>query len=265
MADLVKLQETLNNEGSKKKFGEMLGKKAPGFMASIMSVVRNNQLLQKADNNSILMAAGIAASIDLPIVPALKMAAIVPYGNEAQFQIMRNGLVDLAMRSGQYATIINEPVHEGELVKHNKFTGEYVFDEDKKVSDKIIGYMAYFRLVNGFEKTLYWTVDECRAHGKKYSKTFSNPKGLWMTDFDGMALKTVLKRLLDKFGPKSIEMQTAMIFDQARVKGNLEHMEDAEAVYIDNQQDPADEAARFMNANGDNVEDVNPVTEESHE
>lgn len=248
MADLVKLQETLNQEGSKKKFQEMLGKKAPGFMASVMSVVRNNQLLQKADNGSILMAAGVAASIDLPIVPALKMAAIVPYGQEAQFQIMRNGLVELAMRSGQYLTIVNEPVHEGELVSHNKFKGEYVFDEDKRTSDKVIGYMAYFKLINGFEKTLYWTVEECRAHGQKYSKTFNNPKGLWTTDFDGMSLKTTLKRLIDKFGPKSIEMQKALIFDQSSVRGTIDNIEEAEPVYVDNKPDSAAEAAEFVEA-----------------
>ncbi len=173
--------------------------------------------MAKAEPMSIISAAMVAATLDLSINPAIGQAAIVPYGNQATFQIMRNGLVDLSMRSGQFRSIVNEEVHEGELIKKNKFTGEYVFDEDAKTSDKVIGFMASFELLNGFRKTLYMSVEECTHHGKRYSQTFKKGFGLWSTDFESMAKKTVLKLLLSKYAPKSIEMQKALEFDQSAV------------------------------------------------
>ena len=139
-------------------------------------------------------------------------------------------------------------VYEGQLVKKNKFTGEYIFDEDSKTYDKVIGYMAYFRLVNGFEKTHYMTVGEVEAHAKKYSQSYKKGFGVWKDDFDTMARKTVLKLLLAKYAPKSIEMQRAITFDQATIKGDLTQqdtsVDEVEIEYVDN--DTATDRLREM-------------------
>ena len=235
--NLVKLRETLKAPSVEAKFKEMLGKRAPQFMTSITSVVTNNALLQKADVNSIIMGAATAASMDLPLNPNLGYAALVPFNSKegcfAQLQIQVKGWVELFLRSGQCQNIICETVYEGQLVKKNKFTGEYVFDEDAKKSDKVVGYMAYFRLSNGFEKFEYMTTEEVKEHAKKYSQTYRKGIGPWKDMFEQMAQKTVLKRLLTKWAPKSIEMQQMAIFDQSVVKGDINDIEHAEAVYAD--------------------------------
>ena len=235
--NLVKLRETLKAPSVEAKFKEMLGKRAPQFMTSITSVVTNNALLQKADVNSIIMGAATAASMDLPLNPNLGYAALVPFNSKegcfAQLQVMVKGWVELFLRSGQCQNIICETVYEGQLVKKNKFTGEYVFDESAKKSDKIAGFMAYFRLSNGFEKTEYMTVEEVKAHAQKFSQTYRKGIGPWKEMFEQMGQKTTLKRLLTKWAPKSIEMQQMAIFDQSVVKGDINDIEHAEAVYAD--------------------------------
>lgn len=245
-SNLPALKKMLGAESIQKKFNEMLGKKASGFIASITTCVSNNQLLQKADPTSIVLAASQAAALDLPIVPNLGYAAIVPYKNAAQFQIMRNGWVELCERTGLVQTIVNEIVYEGQLVKKNKFTGEYVFDEDAKKSDKVIGYMAYLKLTNGFEKTVYWTVEECKAHGKRYSQTFKINKGLWIDDFNSMSLKTVLKNLIVKFAPKSVELQRAIEIDQAAFTGDIDN---PQPVYVENQTGEVKEYSEYEEVN----------------
>ena len=258
---LPQLKGMLGAESVKKRFQEILGKKAPGFISSVLSCVNSNNLLQTAEPQSVLNSAVIAATLDLPVNPNLGFAAIVPYkdrlrGNIAQFQLMYKGLIELCLRSGQFSALIDEVVYEGQLVSKNKFTGQYVFDEDAKASDKPIGYMAYFRLVNGFEKTFYMTVEEVEAHAKKYSQSYKKGYGVWKDDFDIMARKTVLKLLLAKYAPKSIEMQQAIIFDQAAVKNDLTQasVDEAEIEYVDNnpQASLADMAAEAAEAASDN-------------
>ena len=243
--NLPQLKQTLNAPSVKAKFEEMLGKRAPQFMTSITSVVQNNALLQKADVNSIVMGAAIAASMDLPLNSNLGYAALVPFNSKegcfAQIQIMAKGWTELFLRSGQCQSIINEVVYEGQLVKKNKFTGEYVFDEDAKKSDKIIGFMAYFRLTNGFEKYDYMTVEEVKAHAQKFSQTFRKGAGIWKDHFEAMGCKTILKRLLTKYAPKSIEMQQMALFDQSIVSGSVENIEEATPQYADNGK-PVDNA-----------------------
>lgn len=192
----------------------VLGEKKDTFVTSLVSVVAGNTNLQKCDPMSVVYTALKATALSLPVDPSLGYAAIIPYGTNASFQIMRNGWVDLLMRTGQVRFVANEPVHEGELVYKNKFTGEYVFDEEKRTSDKVIGYMAYVELLNGFRKTVYWTVEECKAHALKYSQTFKNGGGVWKDNFEAMALKTVLKHLIVKYCPKSPELQSAIKGDQ---------------------------------------------------
>lgn len=156
--------------------------------------------------------------------------------------VFDKGLIELAERSGQFKNIIDEVVYEGQLVKKNKFTGEYEFDEDAKTSDKVVGYMARMDLVNGFSKTIFWTIEEVEAHAKKFSQAFrSNFNSPWKTDFDAMARKTVLKALFSKYAPKSVAMQEAIKFDQSVIKVN-ENLNDEDLVidafdaeYVDNQ------------------------------
>lgn len=231
------LKAALSSESIAKRFSDMLGKRAPGFITSITNVVNNNDLLKKADVNSIILAAATAAALDLPINPNLGYAAIIPFKDNktgsctATCQIMRSGWVELAQRSGQIVRLANEIVYEGELVSHNRFTDEYVFDETKRKSDKIIGYLAYAKLSNGFEKYVFWDVEKCKQHGLRFSQTFKRGYGLWKDDFNSMALKSVLKHLITKYLPKSLEMQMAIERDQAALSGDIDN---PQVHYVDN-------------------------------
>ena len=239
--NLPQLKSALNAPSVRQKFEEMLGKRSSQFMTSITSVVSNNALLQKADVNSIIMGSAVAASMDLPLNANLGYAALVPFNSKdgcfAQLQVMVKGWTELFLRSGQCQSIICETVYEGQLVKKNKFTGEYIFNEDTKISDKIIGFMAYFRLTNGFEKYEYMTIEEIKAHAQKFSQTYRRGTGIWKDHFEEMAKKTVLKRLITKWAPKSIEMQRMAMFDQSVVNGDINDIDNAQAIYADNQKD----------------------------
>lgn len=260
--NLPALKQALNAPSVRLKFEEMLGKRASQFMTSITSVVTNNALLQKADVNSIIMGSAVAASMDLPLNANLGYAALVPFNSKdgcfAQLQIMSKGWTELFMRSGQCQAIICETVYDGQLVKKNKFTGEYVFDEDAKKSDTIIGFMAYFRLTNGFEKYEYMTIEEIKSHAQKFSQTYRRGAGIWKEHFEEMAKKTVLKRLITKWAPKSIEMQRMAMFDQSVVHGNVDKFEEAIPEYTDNMpQSQPIEVTDF-----EEVEDVDKETGE---
>lgn len=244
------LQQLMNSGAVMKKLNDVLGseKKAASFISSVISVANGNSMLRNAAPMTILGSAMVAATLDLPVVPTLGLAYIVPYKGQAQFQLGYKGLIELAERSGQFKNIIDEVVYEGQLVKKNKFTGEYEFDEDAKTSDKVIGYMARMDLVNGFSKTIFWTKEEVEAHAKKYSQAFSRGySSPWKSDFDAMARKTVLKALFSKYAPKSVAMQQAVKFDQAVVRPDGISEEDLaidtfDTEYIDNEA-PAAEAA----------------------
>lgn len=269
MTVVGELNRLFSREQTQKNMQMMLGNKMQGFITSVLSTVNNNVLLKKCSPNSIYTSALAAASMDLPINSNLGFAALVPYGSECTFQIMAKGLTQLAIRTGQYKNIEVHEVYEGEIKSCKKFRGEYEFGE--KTSDKIVGYMAYFSLMSGFEKYLYMTVDEIRAHGRKYSKSFN--KGVWQTDFPSMACKTVLKLLLSKYGILSIEMQRAIKFDQGKIKDgqDLVDIDDAEVEYLDNDTDAVDEvkakeiADKFKDFSDNDVEIVNKSTGEVFE
>lgn len=198
------LKGMLESPAYKKKFEEMLGKKAAGFMSSIIAVTNNNNYLVKADPATVIGAAAQAAMLDLPINQSLGFAYIVPYKGAAQFQLGYKGYIQLAQRSGQYVDIGAKTVYEGELEYENRLLDKFKFGN--RTGDKVIGYLAYFRLTNGFEKMLFMTLDEMQAHAKKYSQNYKGGTDKWgLADFNVMAEKTVLKRLLSKFGPLSIE------------------------------------------------------------
>jgi len=228
----------LNRDDVQKKFQDMLGGKSKGFLVSVINCVQNNEMLRMATPESVLFAAANAATMDLPVNPNLGFAYIIPYKTKtadgkyitvAQFQIGYKGLIQLCQRSGQFKTISVTSIFEGQIKKNNPLTG-IEFDFDVPTSGKPIGYAAYFELNTGFSKTMYMSVEQVKAHGERYSKTYKNQYGTWQTDFDAMAEKTVLKLLLAKYAPMTIDIQRAVETDQAVINDY-----DAENyTYIDN-------------------------------
>ena len=212
---------------------------ANSFMSSVISVANGNPQLRNAEPMSIIGAAMVAATMQLQVVPTLGQCYIIPYGNKAQFQCGYLGILQLCQRSGQFKKILAAPVHEGEYVSGDEFDEDYVFDKSQKKSDKVIGYMAKFELLNGFTKVAYWDVEKVKKHASKLSQAYrSGYNSPWKSDFDAMAMKTVLKSIL-KFAPKSIEMQNAVTFDQAVINTNASDVQDLDIdaftpEYIDN-------------------------------
>jgi recombination protein RecT len=228
---VVTAKQFFMQDAVKKKFDELLGKRSSAFMTSVLQIVSNNSYLQNASPQSVFNAACVAATLDLPINNNLGFAYIVPYGKDAQFQMGYRGFIQLAQRSGQFLTISASPIFEGQLIEENPLTG-FVFDFKQPKKGNPIGYASYFKLLNGFEKTLYMTTEELNQHGRRFSQTFKSGRGLWKDDFDSMALKTVLKLLLSKFAPLSVEMQKAVITDQ----GVIDNPDTLEVSYIDNSE-----------------------------
>lgn len=212
---------------------------ANSFMGSVISVANGNPQLRNAEPMSIIGAAMVAATMQLQVIPTLGQCYIIPYGKKAQFQVGYLGLLQLCQRSGQFKKILAAPVHEGEYVSGDEFDEEYVFDKKQKKSDKVIGYMAKFELLNGFTKVAYWDIDKVKAHATKFSQAFrAGFNSPWKSDFDAMAQKTVLKSIL-KFAPKSIEMQNAVTFDQSVINTNTSDVQDLDIdafapEYVDN-------------------------------
>jgi recombination protein RecT len=235
----------------KQKFQELLGKRSTSFITSVLQIAAQNVLLAKADPISLYQSAAVAATLDLPLNQNLGFAYIVPYNQSvkdekgiwqkkqvAQFQMGYKGFIQLAQRSGQFKSIYSSAIYEGQLVNADPLNG-YEFDFTKKVSDKVIGYAARFKLLNGFEATWFMDIDQLKRHGAKYSKTYNLDKGLWNTDFEGMANKTVIKLLLSKFAPLSVEMQTANIADQSIIN----NIDTLDVTYVDNENIPVDKEA----------------------
>jgi recombination protein RecT len=226
---LVALKDMVNSDYVKSRFVEVMGAKAPAFLASVLNATRTNPALKDCDPNSVISAAMVAATLDLPIDGSLGFAALVPYRNKGvqvcQFQIMTKGFVQLALRTGQYRAINVGPVYADEFEGFDIITGEvkiHPVDGGFRSQDddsKIVGYVAFFRLINGYECTRYWPVEKILAHGKRYSKSFDNEYGLWKKDFPAMAAKTVLKNTLSKWGILSTTMQMAIKTDQASIVG----------------------------------------------
>jgi recombination protein RecT len=229
-SSLVKFRALLSQDVIKKKFEEALGKKAPMFVSNLTTIMSGSAELQKCEHMSVISSALMAASMDLPLTPGLGFAGIVPYWDspsqsmKAQFQVMKKGFIQLAQRTGLFKIINVSEVFEGELKSHNKFTGEYIFDETGKKSDNIIGYVSYFRLINGFEKYYYMPIEKLDIHAKRYSKSFQKGKGKWADKEEGgyeqMCEKTVLKLNLSTYAPLSVDinMMNAIVYDQAEIR-----------------------------------------------
>lgn len=220
------------------------------FKTSLLNVVNSNSLFEKADPLSIIQSALVATTLDLPINASLGYAYIIPYGTKAQFQIGYKGLIQLAQRTGQYQTISASEVREGQIKSFDPLKG---IEFDWSVTDgEIIGYVGYFKLVNGFEKYHYMTIKDLETHGAKYSKSYNSKdkytkeyNGIWRTNFDAMAKKTVLKQLISKFGIMSVEMQDAVVRDQQIIdkEGNGEY---ADNIVIVEEKDERSEILKYI-------------------
>ena len=211
----------MDSPAVKKRFEEVLCERAPQYMSSIVNLVNSDVNLKKCEPISIIASCMVAATMDLPVDKNLGYAWVVPYGTKAQFQMGYKGYIQLALRTGQYKAINVVEIREGELISWNPLSEEVEIDFTKRKSDKVIGYAGYFKLLNGFEKTVYWSREDVEAHAKKFSKTYSFKNGVWQTDFDSMAKKTVLRNLLSKWGILSIEMQKAYSADNNSVKDTI--------------------------------------------
>ena len=237
------LKSVLNAPSVQEQFSNALKEHKDAFVASIIDLYNGDAQLQLCNPNQVVTEALKAATMNLPINRALGFAYIVVYNNSVKqpdgtwskvptptFVPGYKGYIQLAMRTGQYRTINADVVDEGEVRKVNKLTGEIAFDGEK-TSDKIAGYFCYFELLNGFSKTLYMTVHDMAAYAKRYSpsiKKETTVEGLerlanaatvgkkvgWEGNFNDMALKTVIRKLLSKYGYLSIEMQGAMASDE---------------------------------------------------
>lgn len=212
----------------KKKFTDILHEKSDSFMGSLMTLVGGDNYLSQAEPMTIIASALKAATMDLPIDKNLGYAYVVPFNryekkgknwithNEAQFILGYKGYIQLAQRSGQYKALNALAIYEGQLIDWNPLTEEFTFDYKGKVSDEVIGYVGFFELLNGFKKTVYWTKQEIESHRIKNSKNKDKEKlsGAWVDNYDSMAIKTVLRNLLSKWGLLSVEMQTAITSDE---------------------------------------------------
>ncbi|MFV0501753.1 MAG: recombinase RecT [Bacteroidales bacterium] len=241
MSNLTKFNQTITNPRTQEYLQNVLSEKKSSFVNNIIALVANNVKLQECEPMSLMHAGIKATALDLPLDSNLGFAYVIPYKTkqqktEAQFQIGYKGFIQLAIRSGQFKTINVTEVKEGELIHWDMLSGEVVFQAKPNREElKTIGYAAYFRLTNGFEKTLYSIVESIDKHAKTYSQTYSSKtdwvqkSSKWNTDFDAMAKKTVLKLLLSKYAPLSVEMRDAITSDQAIIEG------ENKLKYVDNE------------------------------
>ena len=241
----------MSSDAVKQKVNEMIGgKDGQSFITSIISAVSTNPELAKCEHSTILSAAMQGASLKLSPSNQLGHYYLVPYKEKikgtkdyrmvAQFQMGYKGYIQLAMRSGQYRDLDVMDIRDGEYKGKDKYTGkpviEFIEDDDAREELPIVGYFAYFELLNGFRKSLYWSKAKMEKHAVQYSKGYAsdiengNQYTFWSKDFDGMAFKTMLRQLLSKWAVMSIEMQTAMASDMAVINDNSYE-------YVDNQSE----------------------------
>lgn len=211
----------MDSPAVKKRFEEVLCERAPQYMSSIVNLVNSDTNLKKCEPMSVIASCMVAATMDLPVDKNLGYAWVVPYKDKAQFQIGYKGFIQLALRTGQYKAINVVEIRDGELISWNPLSEEVEIDFTERKSNKVIGYAGYFKLLNGFEKTVYWSKEDMEAHAKKFSKTYNFKNSVWQTDFDSMAKKTVIRNLLSKWGILSIEMQKAYTADNNTIKESI--------------------------------------------
>lgn len=244
-----KSKEFFSQPVVQEKLKELLGKNAAAFATSVLQIVNSNSMLVDADPKTVFSAACMAATLNLPISNSLGFAYIVPFNNrkenkiEAQFMIGWKGYVQLAQRSGQFVRIVATMVYKDQIVEFDVLNG-HTFDWSRIPvnNEEPVGYLAYFKLINGFTADLYMSKEEVQKHANKYSQTARKGYGVWKDQFDAMALKTVLKLLLSKQAPLSIEMQQAELSDQSVVRD----IDNQEFEYPDNEIKDVVQQARVI-------------------
>lgn len=229
--NLRSFNQTITSPNTQKYLEEILHERKGAFVSNLTALVANNVNLQECEPYTLMFAALKATALNLPIEPSLGMAHVIPYRNkkrgtvEAQFQLGYKGFQQLALRTGQYKTINTTEVRQGEIKKRNRLTGEiewnFIEDEAERLKTPIVGYVNYFKLLNGFESTFYMSREEAEAHAMRYSQTYRSSyedvknQSKWTTDFDAMAMKTVIKLNLSKNGVLSVELADAIKADQS--------------------------------------------------
>lgn len=247
--NLKSFNQTITSPATQKYLTDLLHERKGQFVSNLTALVANNANLQECEPYTLMFAALKATALNLPIEPSLGMAHVIPYKNkkrgvtEAQFQLGYKGFQQLALRTGQYKHINTTDVREGEIKKRNRLTGEidfdFIQDEAKRLETPIVGYVNYFKLLNGFESTFYMSKEEMNQHALRYSQTYRSTtpyikeQSKWSTDFDGMARKTVIKLNLSKNGVLSTELQDAILADQSVMR------EENKFDYIDNESEQA--------------------------
>lgn len=250
----------LGNENVKAGIAKVVNEKnMDRFVTSIVSAVQANPLLATCTNQSIVSAALMGESLQLAPSPQLGYFYFVPYRNkkkiggrdvevqEAQFQLGWKGMVQLAIRSGQYKNIVCNVIKEGEI-DYNPITEEIdlhpIKDPAAREKARTIGYYAAFELVSGFKKQMFTPIEAMQAHAREWSKAYKadlkykTSRSPWTSNFDAMAKKTMIRMLLGKWGIMSVEMQQAYVNDMAVID------EDGTARYVDSQPQTIDAQVR---------------------
>ena len=256
----TKLSVYLQNDAVKRQINQVVGgKNGTRFISSIVSAVQSTPALQECTSPSIVNAALLGEALNLSPSPQLGQFYMVPFDNkkkgckEAQFQLGYKGYIQLAIRSGYYKKLNVLAIKEGELVRYDPLDEEMevnlIEDDILREEAPTMGYFAMFEYENGFRKTLYWSKKKMLAHAEKYSFAFYKNGGarslellehgqipekdmwkyssFWFKDFDGMALKTMLRQLISKWGIMSIDLQNAIDKDMAVIH------EDGKMEYVD--------------------------------
>lgn len=252
MSNLQKFNQTIADNRTQDYLQKVLGERKNSFVNNITAIVSSNVNLQECEPISLIYAGIKATALDLPLDQNLGFAYVLPYKNtklnktDAQFQLGYKGFKQLAIRTGQYRFINSGDVRTGEIERHDYLTGQIVFnfeqDYEKRQKLEVVGYFSYIELNNGFQSTFYMTKKEVEAHGKRFSQTFKKGFGMWVDDFNSMALKTVTKLNLSKNGVLSVELREAAKFDQSIIVKN-EATEELEPIFVDNTEKSIEEIA----------------------
>lgn len=262
------LKGLVDDKRTQDRFNQVLGKKAPKFLSSLLSIANNNELLKKAEPITIINSALQAAVLDLPLNQNFGFAYIVPYQNkkenkvQGQFQMGYKGFIQLAMRSGQYLKINVAPLYEGQFISYDPIQDEIKYNLENKKSEEITHFIGYFKLLNGFEKYLVMSREEIENHAKKYSQSFKSGFGVWKDNFEAMATKTVIKLLLSRYGILSTELEQALVTDQAViVSSDKETNEAKEVIYVDTDNDNQYKDFITEEETKENIEEIETVEE----
>jgi recombination protein RecT len=230
MSNLVKVKALGDHPEIKQRIQAVLKEEAGTFITSVVNITNSSGALQKCDPNTIWGAAMKACALKLPVEPGLGYAYIIPYGTSAQFQLGYKGLLQLAIRSGQYRNIHATPVFADEIEHYHPIKNELKLKDNPEEfkmryddKSKPVGYYARFELLSGYIGELYMPIKAVEAHAKRFSKAYNKSDSPWKSDFDAMAEKTVLKKLIGRYGILSVELRQALKDDDIDYAENNIH------------------------------------------